>query len=91
MYVRSSYTYVCAHMQVCTDRRNYVPTFVATFVRPYTSNRLPEVGDRVLGYKAGRTVAVLASLASARSDGGTALGRTVGQSDYNTILAQNMI
>ena len=53
-----------------------------------TSNRPPEAGDRVLGYKAGRTVAELASLASARSDGGTAVGRTDGRSDALLSLAQ---
>ena len=52
------------------------------------SNRPPEAGDRVLGYKAGRTVAELASLASARSDGGTAVGRTDGRSDERLSSAQ---
>jgi hypothetical protein len=42
----------------------------------------------VLGYKAGRTVAELASLALARSDGGTAVGRTDGRSDERLSSAQ---
>ena len=42
----------------------------------------------MLGYKAVRTAAGLASLASARSDGGTAVGRTDGRSDALLSLAQ---
>ena len=42
----------------------------------------------MLGYKAGRTVAELASLISARSDGGTVVGRTDGRSDERLSSAQ---
>ena len=64
------------------------PCFVISFSTDDTSNRPPEAGDRVLGYKAVRTAAGLDSLASARSDGGTAVGRTDGRSDALLGLAQ---